>query len=146
MRVGVAWRHRARDLALFPRAFASQRVTEGASVNGSELTCARWGMTVRFMPGALNFSEMPSSWDEVNGAAYCLSCRRKMAGEARAAMLRVEDEEADPIRADAEGRVEFELDRSPDRCDTRIARACGTNVIVVRQVRERLGAYPTRPV
>jgi hypothetical protein len=52
----------------------------------------------------------------------------------------------DLIRADAEGRVEFELNRSPDRCDTRIARACGTNVIVVRQVRERLGAYPTRPV
>jgi hypothetical protein len=42
--------------------------------------------------------------------------------------------------------VEFELLRTPDRCDTRIARACGTNVIVVRQVRERLGAYPTRPV
>jgi hypothetical protein len=69
-----------------------------------------------------------------------------MAGEAKAAMLRVEEEDADLIRADAEGRVEFELDRSPDRCDTRIARACGTNVIVVRQVRDRLGAYPTRPV
>jgi hypothetical protein len=103
-------------------------------------------MTVRFMPEALNLSGMPSSWDEVNGTTYCLSCRRKMAGEARAAMLRVEEEGADLIRADAEGRVEFELDRSPDHCDTRIARACGTNVIVVRQVRERLGAYPTRPV
>jgi hypothetical protein len=103
-------------------------------------------MTVRFMPGALNVSGMPANWDEANGIAYCLSCRRKMAGEAKAAMLRVEEEDADLIRADAEGRVEFELDRSPDRCDTRIARACGTNVIVVRQVRDRLGAYPTRPV
>lgn len=115
-------------------------------MNGTDWTCARCGMTVRFMPGALNVSGMPANWDEANGIAYCLSCRRKMAGEAKAAMLRVEEEDADLIRADAEGRVEFELDRSPDRCDTRIARACGTNVIVVRQVRDRLGAYPTRPV
>ncbi len=52
---------------------------------------------------------------------------------------------ADPIVADAAGRVELELKRLPDRCDTRIARACGTDVWVVREVRERLGAYPTRP-
>jgi hypothetical protein len=103
-------------------------------------------MTARFAPGVLRPSEMPSSWEEVNGIPYCLSCRRKIAGEARAATLRFEEEGADLVRADAEGRVEFELNRSPDRCDTRIARACGTNVIVVRQVRERLGAYPTRPV
>ena len=48
-------------------------------------------------------------------------------------------------QADAEGLVELELTRAPDRCDTRVARACGTNVMVVRQVRERLGAYPIRP-
>ena len=89
---------------------------------------------------------MPPSWEEVDGIAYCLSCRRRMAGEAKAAMLRFEEEDgANLLRADAEGRVEFELNRSPDSCDTRIARACATNVIVVRQVRERLGAYPTRP-
>ena len=88
---------------------------------------------------------MPSSWDEVDDIAYCLSCRRKMAGEARAAAIPGQAS-ADSVRADAEGRVEFELDRSPDRCDTRIARACGTNVFLVKQVRERLGAYPTRPV
>jgi hypothetical protein len=103
-------------------------------------------MTARFVPGAFNFSEMPPSWDTVNGIAYCLSCRRKMAGEAKAATLAQEESMADLVRADAEGRVEFELSRDPDRCDTRIARACVTNVIVVRQVRERLGVYPTRPV
>jgi hypothetical protein len=48
-------------------------------------------------------------------------------------------------RKDAEWRIELELTRDPDRCDTRIARACSTNVVVVRQVRERLGAFPTRP-
>jgi len=48
-------------------------------------------------------------------------------------------------QADAEGRVELALTDSPDRCDTRVARACGTNIFVVRRVRARLGAYPTRP-
>lgn len=88
---------------------------------------------------------MPASWDEVNGIAYCLSCRRKMAGEAKAAALDDGDSPAGHVRADAEGRVEFELGRDPERCDTRVARACSTNVTVVRQVRERLGTYPTRP-
>jgi hypothetical protein len=103
-------------------------------------------VTVSFMPGRLDISELPASWDQLNGIEYCLLCRRKMAGEAKAAALPAEDSPADHVRADAEGRVEFELGRTPDRCDTRIARACGTNVIVVRQVRERLGAYPTGPV
>jgi hypothetical protein len=103
-------------------------------------------VTVSFMPGRLELSELPASWDQLNGIEYCLGCRRKMAGEAKAASLPAEDSPADHVRADAEGRVEFELGRAPDRCDTRIARACGTNVIVVRQVRERLGAYPTGPV
>jgi hypothetical protein len=49
-------------------------------------------------------------------------------------------------RKEVEWRIELELSRDPDRCDTRIARALSTNVIVVRQVRERLGAFPTRPV
>jgi hypothetical protein len=95
------------------------------------------------MPGVVPLSGLPTSWDEVGGIAYCLTCRRKMAGKARAA---AEDSPAERPRADAEGRVEFELSRAPDMCDTRIARACGTNVIVVRQVRERVGGYPTRPV
>jgi hypothetical protein len=98
------------------------------------------------MPGALALSGLPPSWGEVNGIAYCLGCRREMAGEARAAGLNGNDSSSNRVRANAEGRVEFELRHDPDRCDTRIARACGTNVIVVRQVRERLGVYPTRPV
>ena len=81
-----------------------------------------------------------------NGIAYCLSCRRKLAGEAKAVALRDVDSLADHQRANAEGRIEFELSRTPDLCDTRIARASGTNVVLVRRVRERLGAYPTRPV
>lgn len=98
------------------------------------------------MPAVGDLGGLPSSWEEENGVAYCLVCRRTLAGEARAAALPEFDSRAERLRADAEGRIEFELRRMPDRCDTRIARACGTNVLMVRQVRERLGAYPTRPV
>jgi hypothetical protein len=98
------------------------------------------------MPGTADLGGLPRSWEEMNGIMYCLHCRRLMAGEARAATLHDEDSQVDRVRADAEGRVEFELNRDPDRCDTRVARLCSTNVIVVRQVRERLGLYPTRPV
>jgi hypothetical protein len=48
--------------------------------------------------------------------------------------------------ADVVGRVEQELQRAANHCDTHVARDCGTNVVLVRQVRERLGAYPTQPV
>lgn len=91
-------------------------------------------------------SGVPPNWERTNGIAYCLGCRRELAGEARAESLSEEDSPDDRRRAHAQGRIEFELDRDPDRCDTRIARACHANVVVVRQVRERLGAYPIRPV
>ena len=75
-----------------------------------------------------------------------LGCRGKLAGEAKAGALRDVGSLADHQRANAEGRIEFELSRTPDLCDTCIARASGTNVVLVRRVRERLGTYPTRPV
>jgi hypothetical protein len=103
-------------------------------------------MTATFMPGVVDPSGLPPNWDTLNGINYCLSCLRKLAGEAAAAALSDQDSPADHHRANAEGRIEFEMSRDPDRCDTRIARATGTNVVLVRQVRERLGAYPTRPV
>jgi hypothetical protein len=65
--------------------------------------------------------------------------------ETRVATLAGNDSLAWHQQAEAEGHVELELTRAPDRCDTRVARACGTSVLVVRRVRERLGVYPTRP-
>lgn len=115
-------------------------------MSGSEWTCARCGVIATVIPGMAELSEPPMSWEHLNGIAYCLGCRRNLAGEAKAAALSELDSPAERLRADVEGRIEFELRRMPDRCDTRIARACGTNVALVRGVRERLGAYPTRPV
>ena len=115
-------------------------------MTGTEWTCARCGVTASFMPGVAKLPGLPSGWEELAGVAYCLGCQRKLAGEAKAAALLDGEPAADRVRANSEGRIEFELDRDPDRCDTRVARASGSNVALVRKVRERLGAYPTRPV
>ena len=115
-------------------------------MTGSEWTCARCGAIATGLPGMPQLSQPPASWEHLNGIAYCLGCRRQLAGETKAAALSELDSPAEHTRADVEGRIEFELKRMPDRCDTRIARACGTNVVLVRGVRDRLGTYPTRPV
>jgi hypothetical protein len=102
-------------------------------------------VTVSFTPGAVGPSELPANWERIEGLAYCLACLRKVAGEARSAALSGEESLLEPRRANAQGRIEFELLRAPDRADTRIARACGTSVAAVKGVRQRLSAYPTRP-
>jgi hypothetical protein len=117
----------------------------GERVTASEWTCARCGVTVSFMPGVVHPRGLPDNWERVSGVPHCLNCLRKLAGEARSAALSEERSPLDRTRANAEGRIEFELLRAPDRADTRIARACGASVGVVKGVRERLAAYPTRP-
>jgi hypothetical protein len=110
-------------------------------VAGPEWTCARCGVTARFMKGA-STPEIPSGWSDENGVSYCLGCRREMAGEAGAASA---DSPEGERQASATSRIEFEIKRAPDQGDTRVARSCRTSVVAVRRVRERLGAYPTRP-
>jgi hypothetical protein len=117
----------------------------GRTLTGSEWTCGRCGVTVTFMPEAVLPSRLPPNWDAWGGIHYCLGCQRKLAGEARAKALSDGDSAVDHVRANAEGRIEFELRRAANHGDTRVARDCGTNVVLVRQVRERLGAYPTGP-
>jgi len=97
------------------------------------------------MRGVGDLEGPPASWEELNGVAYCLACRRKLAGDAKVKRLTDEHSPGDRHRAHAEGRIEFELRRDPDRCDTRVARSSSTNVVLVRKVRDRVGAYPTRP-
>jgi hypothetical protein len=109
----------------------------------SEWNCARCGVTARFMDG-IKAPEIPSGWGEDNGVTYCLACRRELAGEAGAAAAANGSPEEER-QANAVSRIEFEIMRAPDQGDTRVARACRTSVAAVRRVRERLGAYPTRP-
>jgi hypothetical protein len=111
---------------------------------GPEWTCARCGVTARFMAGVTE-PHFPVGWSEDGGILYCLGCRRELAGEESAAAVADDAGGAEERKANSVGRIEFEMKRDPDQGDTRIARSCRTSVTAVRQVRERLGVYPTRP-
>lgn len=107
-------------------------------------TCARCEMTVRWGPEAKAF-ELPSSWVEEGGVAYCLSCRRDRAGDAAMDGLPVDAPSADRQRARSKGRLEFEILRDPGRPDSRIAKACRTSTPAVRKVRAGLGLSSPPP-
>jgi len=89
--------------------------------------------------------DLPVGWSDQDGVLYCLGCRREVAGEEGAATVSDGATLDDQRKASSIGRIEFEMRRDPDQGDTRIARSCRTSVAAVRRVRERLGAYPTRP-
>jgi hypothetical protein len=55
------------------------------------------------MPGVVNLSELPTGWEELGGIAYCLGCRRKLAGEAKVAALSDEHPPADRLRPTPRG-------------------------------------------
>jgi hypothetical protein len=116
-------------------------VTNPASAAPNTWTCARCEVTVSFTADVEDTS-LPSTWTEVGDELYCLSCRRDMAGEAG---LEGIDEDApsqkrQQIRSAA--RLEFEIQRDPDRQDNVIAKACGTSTFSVRKARARLGMAP----
>src|SRR4051812_37045108 len=71
--VGRPWRHRSMAWRPSP---SCDRIEEGRKwgecVTGSEWTCARCGVIVTFMPGAIDSFELPSNWDRLDGVAYCL--------------------------------------------------------------------------
>src|SRR5262245_52449903 len=96
-------------------------------------TCSRCEMTVSFAPD-VEKPRLPTTWARENGELYCLACRRDMAGEAVDEDLN--DQKRLQIRSQA--RIEFEIQRDPERADNEIAKACGTSTVAVRKARARL--------
>ena len=103
-------------------------------------TCGRYEMTLRWMPGAAN-PDLPSTWVEEDGALYCLSCRRDRAGDEALARLPVDSPADVRQQARSQARLEFEIQRDPERPDNRIAKACHTSTPAVRKARTRLGLH-----
>jgi hypothetical protein len=104
-------------------------------------TCARCEVTVSFTADVEDTS-LPSTWTEEDGELYCLSCRRDMAGEAGLEGVGEDapSQERQQIRSKA--RIEFEIQRDPDRQDNVIAKACRTSTFSVRKARARLAMRP----
>ena len=99
-------------------------------------TCARCEVTIRYMPGHER-RRPPSGWGKQGDAIHCLACRRDLAAEE--ALDRAEDatrEERAKLRASA--RVDFEINRDPERPNGEIAKALRCSVPAVMRARERL--------
>ena len=117
-------------------------MADGAT--NSEWTCARCTVSASWVtPGERH--ELPTGWIAQVGGNYCLTCARVMAGEAGEAAASEDATDADRQQAGTAARVEFEVNRDPNRADTKIARAAGSSAQAVRKIRERLGVYPTAP-
>jgi hypothetical protein len=119
----------------------SELVQDQGERESNAWTCARCQVTVSFSH-EVERPRLPATWVKQDGELYCLACRREMAGEAG---LEGVDEDAtsqkrQQIRSQA--RIEFEIQRDPDRQDNLIAKACRTSTFSVRKARDRLGMRP----
>ena len=82
--------------------------------------------------------------DEVGQADMCLACRRSRVAEA-ALDRRPARYRPDKCRRIRRALIEFEMRRTPDRGNGRIASACGTSPVAVAAVRRILEAADSLP-
>jgi hypothetical protein len=101
-------------------------------------TCAKCEMTLSWMPG-VEKPKLPTTWAKENGLLYCLACRRDMAGDAGVEELAEDASNDERSKTRSRARIDFELQREPDRQDNRIANSCHTSIAAVRKARDRLG-------
>jgi hypothetical protein len=99
--------------------------------------CARCAVTATRMPGH-ECPGAPANWTEQNGEAFCLSCRRALAGEARLVGVPLDTTTARRAQLRRMAVIDFELERDPSRSNGEIARAIRTSVVAVGKARQRV--------
>lgn len=110
----------------------------------ADWTCDRCQVTVSWM-AEVERPALPATWSREGDELYCLACRRDLASEAALDEAPEDTNNADRSKIRSRARVEFELQRKPDREDGRIAKSCGTSIDAVRKARSRLGLESRRP-
>lgn len=117
---------------------------EPARASAASWTCARCEMTVSFAD-QVERPRLPSTWAREDGLLYCLSCRREMAGDAGVDGLDDGTSNEKRLQLRSQARIEFEINRDPERPDNQIAKACRTSTVAVRKARGRLGMDSPQP-
>jgi hypothetical protein len=118
--------------------------SEPAGAEAVSWTCARCEMTVSFA-NDVERPRLPTTWARENGLLYCLACRREMAGEAGVDGIDEETSNEKRLQLRSQARIEFEINRDPERPDNQIAKACRTSTVAVRKARARLGMDSPQP-
>jgi len=106
-------------------------------------TCDRCGVAIRYLPGH-EPSAPPVGWTVDDGDTHCLTCRRDLAAEA--AYLRADPDMSREDRAKlrARGRIDFEIERDPERTNGEIAKSLRCSVPAVVKARRQLEAAAGR--
>lgn len=78
------------------------------------------------------------TWTESEEGIFCLGCSRALAGEAAIDSAPADCSSEDRVRLRRSAMIEFEVRRTPDSPDRRIAQACRTSAAAVKAVRERI--------
>ncbi len=106
-------------------------------------SCGRCGVSVGRIDAAP--TELPSSWSQSDGELFCLTCSRARAGEEAidSAPAATSHEERARIRRRA--LIEFEIDRTPEAPNRKIALACRTSSATVATVRAGLAPTASEP-
>jgi len=95
-------------------------------------------MTVQWMIGH-DAPAQPAHWAVEDGELHCLACRRDRAAEAGTEHLPEDTPLNERVKLKAQARLDFEVNRDPDRGDGEIAKACRSTVAGVKKARERVG-------
>jgi hypothetical protein len=105
-------------------------------------TCDGCGVTVSRIDGTR--TELPATWASSDAGRFCLLCRRDLAADAAIDSAPADSSVALRAQLRRAAVIEFEVRRSPDRTDRRIAEACRSSAAAVAKVRDRLN-LPAAP-
>jgi hypothetical protein len=88
----------------------------------------------------------PIGWTNSGKGLFCLACRRSHAAEAALSRVPSGTPRDDCRRIRRTALIEFEMRRTPEHGDGRIASACGTSPVAVAAVRRVLDTADSLPV
>ena len=113
------------------------------TVEAQTWTCERCTVTVQWMTGHDADTALPSHWSKDEDGVHCLSCRRELAAENALEGHPEGLPNAERAKLRARARVEFEINRDPERPNNKIASACGTSGASVQKARDRMAEAAT---
>jgi hypothetical protein len=100
-------------------------------------TCDRCAVAIRYLPGHTPRG-LPAGWITGDAGTHCLTCRRELAAQAAFESAGADLDLADRAKLRAKGRIEFEVERDPERTNGEIARSLSCSVPAVIKARRRL--------
>ena len=111
-------------------------MSSNAAAKEAKWTCDRCGVTVSRIDGSP--TALPATWVTSDAGRFCLLCRRGLAADAALDSAPADSPVAVRAKLRRAALIEFEVRRSPDRADRRIAEACRSSAAAVAKARERL--------